>query len=453
MKNIVTLIIILSISISSFAQTGINYKAVIKDDLGNVVANQNIDIRFTIEFNDIEFGIITGYREIQNTTTDANGIIVLNIGEGTLLFGSFPENSWYDESYLITEIDIETDGTFITLPTTIINDVPMAKQARFADTASQASFASTANFANTAAIANNVSGLEQITEGGNTGWRLVGTDPNNFGPIGSAAIDLSYSPSLSETRGATGENSIALGIGTHASDLASMAMGYNTTASESVSTAMGFATTASGALSTAMGDNTTASGAVSTAIGSQTTASGVGSTAMGFQTKAESYRSTAIGRFNIGGATTNGDTNWFSADPLFEVGNGDHLNSRNNALTIYKNGNAEFDGEIQHTSTGNANMIPLAYGTVDSNGDIETGTGNFTAFLSGNVFIIDVNGTEALSYGNTVCLITPISTAARTASTIITDGNGDGDADLNVRIFNASGTQVLTTFQFVIYKL
>ena len=129
-KNKITILITFLITALSFAQQGINYKALIKDDLGNVLANQSIDVRFTIEFNDIEFGIITGYREIQNTTTDANGIIVLNIGEGTVLFGSFPESTWFDESYLITEIDIEADGTFVTLPTTIINDVPIAKKSK-----------------------------------------------------------------------------------------------------------------------------------------------------------------------------------------------------------------------------------------------------------------------------------------------------------------------------------
>jgi hypothetical protein len=110
-------------------------------------------------------------------------------------------------------------------------------------------------------------------------------------------------------------------------------------------------------------------------------------------------------------------------------------------------------GELQQTSTGNANLVPLAYGIVESTGNVLSGTGNFTAFLSGNVFIIDVNGTESLSYNNTVSIITPISTSARTSTTILSDGNGDSDVDLNVRIFNASGTQVTTTFQFVIYKL
>jgi hypothetical protein len=315
-----------------------------------------------------------------------------------------------------------------------------------------------------------LSGLEKITENGNTGWRMIGASTATRADIGENAIDMSYSGSISSplTNGATGARSFAIG--------------YRTEASGNESTAMGWGTKASGTFSTAMG--------------SVTTASGNNSTAMGFKTTAPSYLETTIGSYNTD-YTPIGTTYWNANDRVFVIGKGFSSASKSDALIVLKNGtitapsfsiseidtadkalitkeyadtnyltiesaetnylsssgDVSIEGELQQTSTGNANLVPLAYGTVDSNGDIVTGTGNFTAFLSGNVFIIDVNEAESLSYGNTVCLITPISTAPRTASTVISDGNGDGDADLNVRIFNASGTQVLTTFQFVIYKL
>ena len=55
-------------------------------------------------------------------------------------------------------------------------------------------------------------GLEQITEGSNTGWRLIGRDPNNYGDIGNGAIDLSYGSSASTTYGATGDYSFCVGF-------------------------------------------------------------------------------------------------------------------------------------------------------------------------------------------------------------------------------------------------
>mgnify|MGYP003624348615 CR=1 FL=1 len=55
------------------------------------------------------------------------------------------------------------------------------------------------------------SGLEAITEG-NTGWRLIGRDPNNFGDIGDNAVDFSNSDSASNLNGSTGQYSATFGL-------------------------------------------------------------------------------------------------------------------------------------------------------------------------------------------------------------------------------------------------
>lgn len=62
-----------------FSQSGINYKAVIKDSAGNILANQTIDVRFTI-LNTTDPNV---YEETHTVLTDNNGIIIVNIGEGT----------------------------------------------------------------------------------------------------------------------------------------------------------------------------------------------------------------------------------------------------------------------------------------------------------------------------------------------------------------------------------
>lgn len=436
LKHIILVLVVL-LTYTASAQTGFNYKALIKDASGNIVSNQDIHIRFTIQtLTGPTF--ISSYQERHNATTDANGIVIVTIGEGDDdIVGDFPSTFWLPNITLNTEIDIERDGTYVDFGASSFKKVPMAISADRAEVA---------------VTAQNVTGLEKISESINGvnglpiyGWRLIGVNSDNYGNIGRDAVDLSVSIVNSSTRGATG--------------LSSIAMGYETTASENLSTAMGYRTIASG--------NT--------------------STALGFQTTALSFAETTIGGFNTE-YTPNNKFSWHPNDRLFVIGNGVSSDNKSNALTVLKNGtitapsfeiseitdnkalitkeyadtnyliksgngDVSIDGKIQHTSTGNANLVPIAYGIIESNGNVLTGTGNFTAFLSGNVFIIDVNDTESLSYSNTVCLITPISTSPRTSSTIISDGNGDNDADLNVRIFNASGTQVTTTFQFVIYKL
>lgn len=445
MKTKLTTLVFLLISITMFAQQGINYKALIKDDLGNVLVGQDVTLRFTIFANNFDY-----YSENHSTTTDDNGIVIVNIGEGTSnIFGNFLSLPWsYNDFSLKVEIDITGGTSFSNIGSIPFMAVPYAKHATTAQTAQ---------------VANNLSGLEQITENGKTGWRMIGASTATRADIGNNAIDMSYSGSISTplTNGATGESSFAIGV----------------------------ITEASGDYSTAMGNRTDALGDYSTAMGFQTIASGSSSTAMGSLTTANSYAETAIGLYDTN-YTPASTINWIANDRIFNIGNGINGSNRSNALTVLKNGtitapsltnslintagnkalitkeyadtnylmtggsvDISIEGELQQTSTGNANLVPLAYGIVESTGNVLSGTGNFTAFLSGNVFIIDVNGTESLSYGNTVSIITPISTSARTSSTILSDGNGDSDVDLNVRIFNASGTQVTTTFQFVIYKL
>jgi hypothetical protein len=137
------------------------------------------------------------------------------------------------------------------------------------------------------------SGLETLDEGNGTGWRLTGRDTNNYGNIGFNAIDLSFANSAFDT-GAIGEFSIATG------------------------------------------SFTTASGPNAIAMGTGTIASGYGAVAMGVDTNANAYTSVALGRYNIGGGDD--QNNWFSTDPLFEIGIGTDNTNRANALTILKNG-------------------------------------------------------------------------------------------------------------------
>ena len=210
--------------------------------------------------------------------------------------------------------------------------------------------------------------LSSVTENSKTGQRLTVSDINNHGDIGSNAVDLSYSNSVSTTKGATGSSSIAMGQGTIASGLYSTAMGYLTTASNRAgtamgdrttasawySTAMGTETTASGSSSTAMGASTTASGDMSTAMGFETTASGLYSTAMGTETTASDYASLSIGTYNLVNSvvTTGGDANNFDTDnAAFVIGNGYYdygsgTTVNSDAFVVRFNGDATLSGDL-----------------------------------------------------------------------------------------------------------
>ncbi|MCX7551857.1 hypothetical protein [Xanthomarina sp. F2636L] len=124
MKNPFLLSFALLFTLFSFAQQGINYKAVVKDDLGNVVADQSVAIRFTILENVTEV-----YQETHLPMTNTNGIAIVNIGEGTTT-DDFSAIDWSsDDHFLKVEIDIAGGTTFEDMGTTQFMAVPYAMHA------------------------------------------------------------------------------------------------------------------------------------------------------------------------------------------------------------------------------------------------------------------------------------------------------------------------------------
>ena len=105
-----------------FAQQGINYKALITDN-GSAMANQSVTIQFTI----LQNGTTNVYQEEHTTTTDANGIAIVNIGEGTQILGVFNDVDWRKEQFL--KVEINTGSGFEDFGTTAFKAVPHAKSA------------------------------------------------------------------------------------------------------------------------------------------------------------------------------------------------------------------------------------------------------------------------------------------------------------------------------------
>ncbi len=208
--------------------------------------------------------------------------------------------------------------------------------------------------------------LQKITEGSNTGWRILGRNPANYGDIGANAVDLSTSTTAS-TRGATGTNALATGINTNASGLYATALGDGSRATGDISTAIGSRTIASsvyaiamgseviasGIASTAMGSSTIASGFISTAMGSGTIASGGNSTAMGVSSRAtgnfsiaagndvraRSFGEFALGSFNDTLTTVNSTSYAGNNNRAFTVGTGSSGTARRTSFVVQQNGN------------------------------------------------------------------------------------------------------------------
>ena len=199
--------------------------------------------------------------------------------------------------------------------------------------------------------------LEEVTEEGNTGIRLIGANPANYGDIGSYSFDITVQGAASATRGATGTSAVAMGHQTTASGAYSTAMGSTTIASGNYSLSAGLQTTASGAYSFAVGSSTTASANYSLALGRSTTASGVASTAMGPYTIAADYGSFVIGQYNssLSSVTTDGHASLYDTDnTAFVIGNGTGLGSESDAFKVMFNGDATVSNDL--TVSGDVNV-------------------------------------------------------------------------------------------------
>ncbi len=122
MKKTITLLAILLTSSIAFAQQGFNYKAMITES-GTALQNHAISVQFSV----IDNGDTLVYEENHDTTSDSNGIILLNIGEGDNTFGDFTSIDWSQEQFLKVEID--TGSGYTDFGITAFKAVPYAKYA------------------------------------------------------------------------------------------------------------------------------------------------------------------------------------------------------------------------------------------------------------------------------------------------------------------------------------
>jgi hypothetical protein len=112
-----------------------------------------------------------------------------------------------------------------------------------------------------------------------------------------------YSMALGMGAAASNKGAMALGVQTTASGLASSTLGYWSTASKPYSIAIGYKAAASGDYATAIGYQATAAGNYSASIGYNTTASAVNSFVFGASSSATASNAIALGAGNIASGT------------------------------------------------------------------------------------------------------------------------------------------------------
>ena len=131
----IILLILLPIFGFSQAPQKINFQSILRNTNGEVVANKAVSLRISILS-----GSITGntvYSETHTKTTDASGLISLQIGNGTVINGAFSTILWGNAGHFIKlEADFNGGSNYVLLGTQELMSVPYALYASKTDTSS-----------------------------------------------------------------------------------------------------------------------------------------------------------------------------------------------------------------------------------------------------------------------------------------------------------------------------
>lgn len=127
MKKIITLITLLLINVATFAQAPqkMSYQAVVRNASGDLVVSTTIGTKISILQSSASGSAV--YVETHTATTNANGLVSLEIGTGSLVSGDFSTIDWSTGDYYIkSETDV-TGGTSYTISgTSQLLSVPYA---------------------------------------------------------------------------------------------------------------------------------------------------------------------------------------------------------------------------------------------------------------------------------------------------------------------------------------
>jgi len=489
MKTKISILAIL-FSLLLNAQQGVNYKAVISEN-GAVIQNQIIAVYFTI----LEDGTTNVFEENHTVATDDNGIIILNIGEGVVTGGDFSIIDWSKEQFL--KVEVNTGSGITDMGTTMFKSVPVALYSKkSAETVFTTTNNVTSNIRGDVTTDDFVFGDTQLDGSGTKmffdkskgAFRVGNTvstvwDDVNIGLYSFAAgrdvkasgessvaigvgnyvegdyataigtqsyVTGNFSMSFGNSSNAIGNESIAIGSANRTEGIVSMALGFDNKTIGDFSVAIGQHTEAIGERSITLGHQTYAYGYSSLAAGYVSVANGDVSSTFGFSNIAESYAQTSLGMnsTNVSGTVDS----YVATDRLFVIGNGVNSSNLSDALVVFKNGNTTINGdlevdEINATDSGDADMKAYIYGLITgSNGAIKSASSDgFTVNRTST-------GTYQVIFTNPPSSYTEYLVVSSLHGTIGFVKTIRNTTNIAVNTYDTSGVLSDSDFNFVVYK-
>jgi hypothetical protein len=421
MKKVYLIILLIAVAFNTaFSQVpnAFNYQAVVRSSTGQILANKAVSFRISLLKNS-ETGTVV-YSETHAFTTNEFGLVNFKIGEGTILSGSFSPVDWGEVIFIKVEFDPDGGSSYSHLATTKLSSVPFAIKAQSvvndkvddAD-ADPANEIQTLSLNGTLLELSNGGGSVTLAASGESPWTESGDDIYRISGkigIGTSTFEKHDKLFIDEGNLKVGRYG-ALVFGTATESLASIGM--------------------SGTIPDNLEIYNLNGGDIMFNTG------GIGWSISRLEIKSDGdvrvFSSLEVLQdLNISGNVTMGED--VSMEQNLDVVN--ELTVGSIALSA---------GEIHKESTGNANMIPIAYGTINGNGTVLTSSGNITVTkaATGN-YSIAIND-ENYSYGSYVTTATSVSLIG-----FIRTGSSGGK--LIVLTYDASAVAKDSYFSFIVYK-
>ncbi len=126
------------------------------------------------------------------------------------------------------------------------------------------------------------------------------------------------------------------------------------------------------------------------------------------------------------------------------------IGTTNPTAKLDVDGDIKTSGEVHTNNTGNANMLPIAYGYIDASGNILSGSGNFTVSKLGALLgLYSVTIPDEDDQANWIVMTTINHTAPGIASV---SHSGSIARNFSVNTWRLNSTRFDSSFSFVVYK-
>ena len=130
------IIFTLLLSLISFSQVPnkMSFQTVVRNSLGKLVISKNIGVRLSV-LKTTSTGTAV-YAETHSKTSNANGLLTLEVGSGSVATGTFSTIDWSQGPYFLkTEMDVNGGANYTILGVTEFVSVPYAMNSKNADNA------------------------------------------------------------------------------------------------------------------------------------------------------------------------------------------------------------------------------------------------------------------------------------------------------------------------------